>query len=92
MLGFGQKFADLLENSSLMQGYEEELAPLLLICRTGCTDSKVNALLFSTLDKAKDFQRSYDPDIFKNPNQCARMVFEKEIKALPNFEGCGACA
>ncbi len=81
MIDFARDFADLIENVSLMSGLEEELAPLLTICRTGCTDSKVNALLFDTLDKAKDFQRNYDSAIFKNPNQSAHMVFEKEISA-----------
>jgi len=83
MIDFSNEFSDLISRSSLMQNYQEELAPLLTICRTGCTDSKVNALLFNTLEKAQDFQRSYDPEIFLNPNQCARTLFEKEIIKHP---------
>ena len=87
MHDFAKKFASALEATSFLQSFESEIAPLIEICNTGCTDSKVNALLFNTLDKAKDFQRSYDPAIFENPNQNARMVFEKEIKARPDLDG-----
>lgn len=88
---FAKAFADLLENAALLQPFDKEIAPLLLICRTGCTDSKVNALLFNELETAKDFQRNHDPDIFKNPNSCARMHFEKEIKAHSGYSGyCSA--
>ncbi len=90
MREFGQKFADLLEASSLMQSYQDELTPFLYICRTGCTDSKVNALLFDTLPKAIDFQRLYEPEIFKNASLSAGMLFEKEIKTHPNYQGCCA--
>ncbi|MEZ5815297.1 MAG: hypothetical protein R3E13_11365 [Alphaproteobacteria bacterium] len=89
MAAFARNFADLIENAALMQGFENELTPLLAICRTGCTDSKVNALLFDTLDKAKNFQRAYNPDMFKNPNLCAHMLFEKEISSHP--EAPNAC-
>lgn len=89
MNDFARDFANLIEESSLMHGFEDELAPLLTICRSGCTDSKVNALLFDTLDKAKAFQRSYDPAIFENPNQCAHTLFEKEISTHPRrMEAC----
>jgi hypothetical protein len=81
---FARDFADLIENAALMQDFEDELTPLLTICRTGYTDSKVNALLFDTLEKAKNFQRTYDPAIFKNPNLCSHILFEKEISAYPN--------
>ena len=91
MINFAREFASLIENAALIQDFEEELSPLLTICRTGCTDSKVNSLLFDTLDKAKDFQRTYEPEIFSNPNQCARTLFEKEIKAHPlHSNACSA--
>ncbi len=83
MADFAKNFADLIQNASLMGDYEDELSPLLTICRTGCTDSKVNALLFDTLDKAKDFQRSYDQKIFENPGLCARTLFKKQISTHP---------
>ena len=91
MLEFARSYADLLEQSPLIQKHEDEIAPLLQICRSGCTDSKVNALLFGTLKEATDFQRQYDPKIFLNPNQSAHMAFEKEIKAHPNYSNrCSA--
>ena len=85
---FAKKFAELLERSSLMMGFEDELLPLLTICQTGCTDSKVNALLFSTLDKVLEFQKSYDSTLFENPNQCARMAFEQEIRSNSKSSSC----
>ncbi|MEM7650503.1 MAG: hypothetical protein AAF204_00275 [Pseudomonadota bacterium] len=86
MADFASEFADLIENAKLMQNYEGELLPLLTICRTGYTDSKVNAMLFDTMEKVKNFQRSYDPKIFKNPNQCAYMLMEKDITTHPAFK------
>ena len=80
MFEFAKSFAELLEASKYLQSFEEELSPLLNICRTGWTDSKVNAELFSALESAQSFQREYDPNIFNNPNSCAHMVFEKELK------------
>jgi len=82
MLAFAQKFATLIENSTYLEGLRDELGPLLTICHTGCTDSKVNALLFNTLESALTFQRDYDPVIFKNPNLCAYTLFEKQLKKL----------
>ena len=80
MAEFAKDFADLIESSDFIAGHENAIAPFLLICRTGCTDSKVNALLFDTLDKAIDFQRSYDAEIFEDPHLCARMIFEQDIQ------------
>lgn len=81
MKDFARDFADILEGCPLLQDYESELAPMLTICRTGYTDSKVNAILFDTLKKATDFQRSYDEALFENPDQCAYTVFENELNA-----------
>ena len=80
MREFARKFALLLENSALMSEYSEELEPILMICRTGLTDSKINHLLFPSLEGAKKFQRSYDSTIFKNPNQNAAQLFQNELK------------
>ncbi len=81
MADFAREFADLIEKAYVGQGFDDELLPLLTICRTGCTDAKVNARLFPTLDEALDFQRSYDPAILENPNICAKLLFEKELKS-----------
>jgi len=88
MLEFSKKFADLLEEAFLVAGYDEELAPILQICRNGCTDAKVNRLLFPTLDAVLEQQRAYDETIFENPNQNARMIFDNDLKKLKSLP-CG---
>ncbi len=85
MADFAKEFADLVEEAADDMGLLEEAEPMLIIARTGCTDGKVNRVLAPSLEDVLAFQRSYDPHIFDNPNQCARMVFEKNLKAS------GAC-
>jgi hypothetical protein len=85
MAAFARKFADLLEASPLIGDFAEEIFPLLTILRTGWTDSKVNAAMFPTLEKALDFQRRFDAEIFKNPNQNALGLFERELRAPLSF-------
>ena len=85
MANFAKAFADILESAALIAEFEEEISPLISICRTGCTDSKVNAFLFDTLDKAINFQRHYDSQVFDNPNQSTRDILEKDIKASPKY-------
>jgi len=88
MAAFAKSFADLIENANDEPDLEEALIPLLSICRTGCTDAKVNRLLFPTLEDINKFQRSHDPKIFENPNSCARLLFAKEIKSLKGDNHC----
>jgi hypothetical protein len=92
MADFAKRFAEILERASLMQDFETELAPILHICRTGCTDSKVNAALFPTLEAAIELQRNHDPAIFRNPNQSAHTLFEKELTSgkYDLAQRCGA--
>lgn len=85
MSEFAVALADLIENSYFITSYDTEIAPLLGICRTGLTDSKVNAFLFDTMDKAKKFQREYDPALFENPLQSAHTIFEKELAKNPDW-------
>lgn len=92
MLDFSKRFADLLEAAYLGTPFEEALAPILLIARTGCTDGKINRLLFPTLDAAKEQQRRYDPAIFDNPAQCARMVYAQDISRSGRASGCSSSA
>ncbi len=80
MRDFATQFADILERTYMAESFDDELEPILSICRTGCTDAKVNRLLFPTIEEIQSHQKSYDPRIFDNPNQCAHMVFEQEIK------------
>ncbi|MGB0719743.1 MAG: hypothetical protein ACPGRX_04670 [Bdellovibrionales bacterium] len=80
MKDFANAFADLLEQAYLTSDLEDDLTPVLTICRSGCTDAKVNRKMFQSLDKALEFQRDFDPDIFNISQSCARMLFEKEIE------------
>lgn len=82
MSDFARDFADLIEPVAYAHGLEEEVQPLLTICRSGCTDGKVNRLLFPELSDVLAFQRNYDPEIFNDLNRCARMIFENDIKRL----------
>lgn len=79
MNDFARKFADLMENSFILQGLEEEAAPILEICRNGWTDSKVNAHLFPTLEQVKNFMRHHDPSLFEDPNTNAYRLFHKDL-------------
>lgn len=91
MIDFTKAFADLLEEAYLASPLENALAPILSICRTGCTDAKINRALFPTMGAVLDFQRNYDPAIFKNTDSCAHMLFEQEIqKKYPTQMGCSA--
>lgn len=79
MRGFAREFADALENISDDLNLDDELQPILTICRTGCTDGKINRLLFPTLKDVLHFQKTYNTEIFDDSNSCARMLFAKEI-------------
>lgn len=80
MADFAKDFADLAEEMASDIGMEDEIQPLLSICRSGCTDAKVNRHLCSTLEDTLAFQRNYDSEIFFNPNQSAKMLFETELE------------
>lgn len=86
MAGFAKDFANLVEVLAREEGLTDEVAPILTICRTGCTDAKVNRLLCPTLDGVIAFQRTHDSGIFDNSNRCARIIFEEELAQA------GACA
>ncbi len=89
MAEFASEFATLIQDAYTGEGFDDELAPLLSICRTGCVDGKVNRLLFPTLEDILKFQREHDPDLLNNPNTCAHMLFKKEIKEIAPA-GCSA--
>lgn len=91
MSDFAARFADLIETAYDGENLDEELQPLLTICRTGCTDGKVNRKLFPTLEKTLEFQRDYELTIFDNPNQCARQIFEKELANSVNPLASACC-
>jgi len=80
MHDFTHKFADIIERHMDSHAVHDELIPILDICRTGCTDGKINRCLFPDLQSALDFQRNYDPAIFTNPNKNARMAFIEQLE------------
>lgn len=79
MADFAKGFADLVEIMADEEGLVDEVAPVLTICRTGCTDAKVNRILCPTLEDVIAFQRTHDAGIFENSNRCAQMIFEEEL-------------
>ncbi len=80
MAEFAREFADIIEDIADDINMLEEMQPLLTICRSGCTDGKVNRLMFPTLDDIMEFQRTHDASIFYSPNNCAYDLFEKDIR------------
>ncbi len=82
MQDFARDFADLVEASADDLGLWDAAQALIAICRTGCTDGKVNRLLFPTLNDVLAQQREHDPRIFDNPNQSVRMAYEKVISNM----------
>ncbi|HBR69321.1 MAG TPA: hypothetical protein DEA55_08110 [Rhodospirillaceae bacterium] len=92
MADFAKAFADLVENAFIGKDFDEELEPLLSICRSGCTDGKVNRILFPTFEETMRHQKNFDPAIFDDPNTCAHMVFEKELRKKSKGACCGAYA
>ena len=82
MAEFAKAFADAIEPSLDAMGFEDEMLPMLDICRSGCTDGKINRAVFSSLEDILEYQKSYDMDVFKNPNMNAKMLFGPELRRL----------
>ena len=82
MADFAKSFADLLEEAFNGKGFDDEISPILEICRSGCTDAKVNRLLFPTLEDVIAIQKNYPDYLFDNPCLTAKQVFHKELKEL----------
>ena len=81
MSDFAKSFADLLEEAYNGKGFDDELTPITDICRSGCTDAKVNRLLFPTLEDIINFQKTYPDYIFDNPCLSAKKVLHKELES-----------
>lgn len=82
MQDFAQKFATLLERAYTNSPFEAAIRPALSICRSGCTDAKINRILFPDLEIVMDFQKNYDPAIFDDPNNCAHLLFSDDVEKL----------
>ncbi len=82
MADFAKSFADLLEDVVDETPFEEQAQPITIICRTGCTDAKVNRALYPNMSDVLNYQRKYERHIFDDPNKCARQIFEKEIRNI----------
>ena len=80
MSDFAKDFANILEESLAGKGFEAELAPILNICRSGMTDTKVNRLLFPALTDIQNHQSSFDADIFTNTAQSNALLFADKLK------------
>ncbi|MGH1398596.1 MAG: hypothetical protein ACRBCT_05215 [Alphaproteobacteria bacterium] len=76
MQNFAKSFANILEAAYNDSPHETALSPILHICRTGLTDAKINRIMFPTLTDAKNFQRTFDPEILQNTNLCTAQLFE----------------
>lgn len=92
MRDFAKQFADIMEPALDALGFEEEMIPLLTICRSGCTDGKVNRVLFPELADILDYQKFYDPGVFDNPNICGKMLFEKDLSRMGASSAAACCA
>ena len=91
MQSFAKKFADIIESSLDAMGFAQEMIPLLTICRSGCTDGKVNRILFPALSDILDYQKFYDPDVFRDPNICGKILFEKDLSRMGEGSGAATC-
>lgn len=88
---FAKQFADIIEPALDAMGFEEEMIPLLTISRSGCTDGKVNRVLFPELADILDYQKFFDPRAFENPNFCGKMLFEKDLSRMGESSAAAAC-
>lgn len=91
MRAFAKEFADLVEDIADDLGLDDELQPLLTICRTGCSDGKINRILFPTLKDVLDFQRSYDPALLENPDLCAKNYLFHNTSGKSNKDALKPC-
>ncbi len=92
MAKFAKEFAVLVDDLASDIDMRAELHPVLNICRSGCTDGKVNRILFPELKDIIDFQKNYSPDIFENPNYCSRTLFSKIFKDKLTNACASVCA
>lgn len=91
MREFAKEFADCLENHADDFNLEDAIEPILSICRSGCTDGKINRILFPTLKDVLHFQKMYNPDVFANRHHCAKTLFAKELRNLNKDTGANPC-
>ncbi|MFP4386670.1 MAG: hypothetical protein ACLFP8_03685 [Alphaproteobacteria bacterium] len=80
MAEFARELAELIEDMALDINMQDAVNPLITICRTGCTDGRINRTVFPNLSGMLRQQHDYDPAIFTNPNLCARDIFARQLK------------
>lgn len=88
MIEFASAFADLIEEAYLGTDLESQTTAITSIARTGCTDAKVNATLFDTLDKALEFQRNYDPALFSETTNTAHTHMKQYAQKDTDWSVC----
>lgn len=82
MAEFASNFADIIAQAKIFKDFEDEISPLIDICKTGCTDSKVNSLVFPNIEDILHFQSQYPEKVFTNPCRTNKDVFQKELREL----------
>ncbi len=84
MSEFAQKFGHLLAGAKSIASHAAFLAPILDICESGCTDAKINRLLFSDLATAQNWQNEYDAAMLRDPHLNNRMIFASKLERSAN--------
>ena len=82
MKAFAKEFADILDRYIDDVNLRKEAQPIMTICKSGCTDGKVNRSLFPTLQDILDQQKNYDPEIFTDPSRCAHDIYSDRISEM----------
>lgn len=86
MLAFAKRFGEIFEPVLDAAGFTAEGVPLLTICRSGCTDGKVNRMVFPTMEDILDYQKHYDSSLFERENICAKILFADEMPSRSSVD------
>ncbi len=79
MQDFASDFATLLEAAFEGTRHESEITPAIEICRSGCTDGKVNRMLFPTLADINHHQRTYNQDALLDTTTTAYSLYKDRL-------------
>lgn len=77
MADFAKEYGRILQRHARLAGVEDYLSPLVHICETGRSDAKVLAERLKTYGEVLDFQKNYNPDIFRDPKQCLAQLDDR---------------
>lgn len=79
MAAFAKDYGHILQRHARIAGVEDYLAPLVHICETGRTDAKVLAERLKTYEDVLNFQKHYDPGIFRDPKLCLAQLDDRNM-------------